>query len=238
MSPPVPAPGSFESPPPRRHGHEISRLEAFSDAVFGFAATLLVVSLDVPKTFAELLASLQGFAAFALTFTALVSIWAVHNSFFRRYGLEDGVTTVLNSALLFVVLFYVYPLKFVVTSFVAYFFKIGQLTDARIESAAQLAQMFIVYGLGFVAVFLCFALLYHHAWRRRGELGLTLREAFDALGSCRQHLLIVAVGLLSVALAGTGVGLRWGLPGWVYCLIGPLSWAHGAWNDKRRTRLA
>lgn len=218
----------------RRRGEEVSRLEAFSDAVFGFAATLLVVSLDVPKTLAELLVSLQGFAAFALTFTALVSIWAVHNSFFRRYGLQDSATLVLNSVLLFVVLFYVYPLKFVATSFVAYFFKIGERAETGIQSTVQLAQMFIVYGLGFVAVFLCFALLYRHAWRLRGELQLSPDEAFDALGSYRQHLLLVAVGLLSVALAATGFGLRWGVPGWVYCLIGPLSWALGVWKEKRR----
>ena len=32
-------------------GREVSRIEGFSDAVFGFALTLLVVSLEVPDNF-------------------------------------------------------------------------------------------------------------------------------------------------------------------------------------------
>jgi len=36
---------------------EISRLEGLSDAVFGFAITLLIVSLEVPKTSSELIAT-------------------------------------------------------------------------------------------------------------------------------------------------------------------------------------
>ncbi len=35
----------------RWRGREISRIEGLSDAVFAFAITLLVVSLEVPETF-------------------------------------------------------------------------------------------------------------------------------------------------------------------------------------------
>ena len=50
----------------RLRGTLMSRLDAFSDVVFGFALTLLVVSLEVPHTFPELYASLRSFIPFAL----------------------------------------------------------------------------------------------------------------------------------------------------------------------------
>ncbi|MBP1644195.1 MAG: putative integral rane protein, partial [Acidobacteria bacterium] len=89
-----------------------ARVETFSDAVFAFAATLLVVALEVPSSFQELERVLAGFAPFTLSFGALILIWSVHRALFRRFPMADRTTVVLNSCLLFVVLFYVYPLKF------------------------------------------------------------------------------------------------------------------------------
>src|SRR5713101_2995080 len=99
----------------RWRSHEISRIEGLSDGVFAFAVTLLVVSLEVPRTFAELMQTMRGFGAFAISFTLLFIVWFNQYKFFRRYGLQDNITVVLNGVLLFVVLFYVYPLKFVFT---------------------------------------------------------------------------------------------------------------------------
>src|ERR1700761_8383418 len=92
--------------------HEPSRLETFSDAVFAFAVTLLMISLEVPHTFNELFEVFKGVLSFVACFAVLFMIWNSQNLFFRRYGINDSYTTFLNAALLFVVLIYVYPLKF------------------------------------------------------------------------------------------------------------------------------
>ena len=220
----------------RLRGREVVRIEAFSDAVFAFAATLLVVSLEVPKTFAELQASLHGFLAFGLSFTALLAIWAVHNSFFRRFGLQDRMTVILNSALLFVVLFYVYPLKFLTVSLSDRLLGLSgpRGGEARFASLHDLGTLFVIYGLGFVAVFFCIALLYWHAARQQEALDLTDLERHDAVTTCRHYLLFVLVGLFSMGIAWAGLGVKVGAPGWIYALLGPLCAWHGSWRGGRR----
>jgi uncharacterized membrane protein len=99
----------------RLHGQQMNRIEAVSDVVFGFALTFLVVSLQAPRTYSDLVNTMRGFPAFALTFGLLMAVWVRHYYFFRYYGLDDPPTIVLNTLLLFVVLFYVYPLKFFIT---------------------------------------------------------------------------------------------------------------------------
>src|ERR1041384_1409642 len=104
---------------------EVSRIEALSDGVIAFAITLLVVSLEVPRTFDELLVTMRGFLAFAITFGMLFHVWFVQYHFFRRYGLNDNFVIWMTALLLFVVLFYVYPLKFMWTLIVNAFFGFG-----------------------------------------------------------------------------------------------------------------
>src|SRR3954447_17785443 len=80
---------------------EITRLEGFSDAVFAFSVTLLVVSLEVPKTFHGRTGVMRGFVAFAICFAVLVNVWFHHSRFFRRYGLQNPWSGFLNCVLLF-----------------------------------------------------------------------------------------------------------------------------------------
>jgi hypothetical protein len=117
--------------------------------VFAFAVTLLVVSLEVPETFDELLRVLRGFFAFAVCFSILFWVWYGHYRFFRRYGLADGVTTTLTGALLFIVLFYVYPMKFLFTMLFDQLF--GDTTVQAIQPR-QAPLLMTVYGAGFIAL--------------------------------------------------------------------------------------
>jgi uncharacterized membrane protein len=199
-------------------------MELFSDAVFAFALTLLVVSLEVPRTFHDLMQSMQGFVAFAVCFAVLMQIWFKHYGFFRRYGLQDMTIRVLNSVLLFIVLFYVYPLKFLWTNLIG-----GQRAGF---TPVEGRMLLVVYGLGGAAVFLVFVLLYRHAWRLRDELDLNPLERYDTRSAILENLLTAAVPLLSVLLALLLPERLVGLAGWIYLAYGPLL----TWNGVRDGR--
>jgi hypothetical protein len=161
-------------------------------------------------------------------------IWSIHHAFFRRYDLEDRTTIVLNACLLFVVLFYVYPLKFITEGIASYFLGVGDTTRGM-RDWNDLATLFALYGGGFVAIFLLVSLLYLHAWRQRERLELTPEERFDATFYSRHYAIFVLVGLLSVGIAWSGWGIRYGLPGYTYFLLGPFCTFHGMWSQKRRS---
>src|ERR1700759_2913297 len=80
--------------------HEPSRIETFSDAAFAFALTLIIVSIEVPKSFDDLIETMKGTLSFAVCFAILFNIWNNQNIFFRRYGLTDNYTITLNAVLL------------------------------------------------------------------------------------------------------------------------------------------
>jgi uncharacterized membrane protein len=215
---------------------EISRLEGFSDAVFGFALTLLVVALEVPASFEELMRTMEGFLAFAICFAFIVWIWFEHYLFFRRFPLQDGLTVFYNAVLLFVVLFYVYPLKFLFSGLVGRVTGLGP-PRAATETFEDGRALMVVYGIGCVAVFAGFVLLYAHAralGRRRGAGPL---DHFDAGAGMLRHGATTAVALVAILLAlllPPGQ-LHWA--GLFYSVLGPLHGVVGWRNGSRRAAL-
>jgi uncharacterized membrane protein len=214
---------------PPREG-DITRLEAFSDAMIAFAATLLVVSLETPRTYDELIANLYGFFPFGLSFGALFLIWIVHTTLFRRFPLNDRPSVVLNGVLLFMVLFYVYPLKFLAASF-ASLFSPARAT-VTIGTLGNLRGLFILYAIGWMVIFSLFALLYRRAWQTRESLALSPVESYDAITWSRHYFGFVLAGLVSLIVAYLNIGVRWGLPGISYATIGIFT----TWNARVRRK--
>lgn len=216
---------------PRKH--KISRLEEFSDAVFGFALTLLALSSGVPDSYDALVTLLRGVPAFACAFALMVWIWHEHDTFFERYPLNDGPTTVINSVLLFVVLVYVYPLKFMFESFMQQVFG---LSSRSLEGMSfnQLANASILYGLGFFILMSLFALLYLHAVRRRDALGLGPVDVFDARSFAGHHAVSAAVGLFAMLFAiFAPVTLAFLSPS-SFALMGPAHWLYAMRRERTR----
>jgi hypothetical protein len=135
-----------------------------------------------------------------------------------------------------------YPLKFLFAFLISAFTGGGgmaHLRDGRTEpmvaSMAQAKTMMIVYGLGFMAVFAVVVFLDLHALRQRHLPGLTEIELFDARETIGEHLVMVTVGALSIAvLFLTGSA---GLSGMTYVLIAPAQMIHGTLRTRQRRRL-
>ncbi len=201
-------------------GHEVRRIEAFSDAVFAFAVTLLIVSLEVPKTFDELMTTMRGFFAFGISFILLMMIWYEQNIFFRRYGLDDIKTVVLNCILIFLVLFYVYPLKFLFT--LVFSNQIyGDRGSPFVIPITDMPKLMIIYSTGYISIYLLFSLMYAHALKKTMELELTLVEIFETKTKLYKHYILVVIGIISIIAAFILPPSNAGLAGVLYVLIGP-----------------
>ena len=218
--------------------HRISRLEEFSDAVFGFALTLLVLSTGVPRSYGDLIDLLKGIPAFACCFALMVWIWHEHDTFFERYPLTDAPTTVINSVLLFVVLVYVYPLKFMFESFMLTVFRIEPRNNPVLQmSLPDLANASILYGLGFFILMGLFALLYLHAYRQRVRLGLGPLDAFDTRSFVGHHSVSAGVGLFAMLFAMLAPKELAFLSPSSFVLMGPAHAYYGARRGKARRNL-
>jgi uncharacterized membrane protein len=220
----------------RFRGHEVKRIEAFSDAVFAFAVTLLIVSLEVPKSFEELMITMRGFFAFGVSFLLLMLIWYEQNIFFRRYGLDDLTTIVLNCMLIFLVLFYVYPLKFLFTLIFS-----GQIYgeghSPLMMTTADIPKLMEIYGAGYIFIYFLFSFMYMHALRKKNELQLTGQEIFDSKTKLFKNAILIIIGIISVIVTLMVAPENAGSAGFVYFLIGPAFSIYFRYRANRKRKL-
>lgn len=223
---PITPPGLTGEKSFRWRGTSQTRLESFSNAVFGFAVTLLVVASEVPQTFGQLEEAMRGFVAFGLCFSVLVMLWHYQASYFRRYAINDSVSVVLTAILLFLVLFYVYPLKFLTTMIVEALAGNWSVTlpDGSVVpriTSGETPRLMLIYSGGYCVIFLLFSTLYYRAYRFREVLQLNSDETFITTLSLQNCLIQAAIGLTSVLMAWLVPPTFAPLSGLIYFLIGP-----------------
>ena len=184
----------------RSRGREVSRLEGFSDAVFGFAITILVIANGMPTTIDTLLAMGHSVLPFIASFSVLFWLWRAQFDFFRRYGLEDSRTVRLTGVLLMIVLIAVYPVKFLCT----FIFDVlpvalirGDDSMKAMMSLGGLPKVLLLYAIGGGGIGLVFSRLYRHAATQHEVIGLREMELFDTRLIARRWR-----GMATVSLSG------------------------------------
>jgi len=215
----------------RWRGGAVSRLEGFSDGVFAVILALLIASASVPNTFHELWLTIRDLPVFLVTFLFLMMCWHDHYIYFRRYGLEDGVTKLLNGAFLFLIAFFAFPLKFLATFLWHLIIGVPSVGMFEVQPGlppmgewlstdlAQRTAMMAFYGIGGLGVYAVLSLMTLRAYRVRAVLELDALEQHLTKVALSHQLIMVVVSLLSLlVLAATG---NPGISGLVYFVIGP-----------------
>lgn len=186
----------------RLRGMDMTRVEVFVDAAFAFAVTMLVVSFDqIPRSYEEMVIAIKGIPAFIVSVAQLVWIWHAHNTWSRRFGLEDAATVVLSTALLIVVLIYIYPLRVMAQGMFSWMSGGYLPSGFSLGSVHDLRGMFVFMGIGFFALCSLFVLMYRYAVRRKNELLLSAAECRHSVTLQLTWFSCGATGLLTCLLA-------------------------------------
>jgi uncharacterized membrane protein len=194
------------------------RLDNFTDAAFAFAVTLMVVgaggSAADQSTLENAVASIPSFA---IGFAIITLFWFSHVQWRGLRGPGDARSLLLTLLLVFMVLIYIVPLRSMALSFAA--FLIGDLGAYR----GSLGHLFTVYGVGFTAMSVITALLFHDALRNEA---LTPANRREATGQAWIWLILAVTGLVST-LMSTVPGVHYFAPALYATLpvtIGVFAW--------------
>jgi uncharacterized membrane protein len=216
---------------------QMTRIETFTDAAFAFALTLLVISLDPPSTFSQLGTALRGVPAFLISASMLMMFWWGHHEWSRRYGLDDVWTLLLSCSLVFTVLIYVYPLRFMFQLMMTWIGGMTGLplgTGVSIEEIEDVNRIFLLYGIGFTVMSATLVLLNRHAWNLRDVLELDPLERHEARAATGAWTILMLAGVLSTVAALVLPPTLVGVPGWVYAMLGIAMPIYGKRMNRRR----
>jgi uncharacterized membrane protein len=228
---------------PRRNGFrlrglDMTRLEAFVDATFAFAVTMLVIAgQQVPDDIEALLGAFKNVPAFAASIGVLAIFWRGHWLWSRRYGLEDGISIAISWAMIFTMLIYVYPLKLVFNG-MFYFISHGAVgSRIGMHTVTEARAVFALYAIGFSAIAVEIAVLNVHAWKLRVPLRLNQREQAMTWAAIIGWSLPASVGITSLVLALTLPRdlIQWS--GWIYFSMLILVPLESRWTERRLSRL-
>ncbi len=188
---------------------EILRIEALSDAVFAFSVSLLVASLEVPQTFNEIKLIVREALPFFTTIAVIFTLWYQQYVFFRHYALNDFISILYNLIYLAVILFYIYPLKFLFSLLISSFTGIDLFPHANaagliIIDMHDFPTLIMVFSAGYFFIWLLLYLMHRRAMAfakrlllNNYEITYTHKEIRGALWNC-------LVGVLSIVFAAIG----------------------------------
>jgi uncharacterized membrane protein len=201
----------------RWRGHEVSRIEDFSDSVFAITIALLLVSVEVPDTFEQLSKHMKGFIGFSFAFAFLIYLWHAHYLFFRRFGFRSVAIIWLNGILLFLIMFYSYPLKFLINLI----FSFSGGNTVSLSSPQEFEQLMVIYGLGMMAIFLLLIVMYRYALNKKDEIELNAFEILGCKAKMVEYAVMVFWGTVSVTMSLSLPYEYLPYSGMIYFMIGP-----------------
>lgn len=178
---------------------QTTRLETFIDAAFAFATSMLVISIgDIPENFPELIFALKQIPSCLSSFIIIMLFWNGHRTWSRRYGLEDKSTVVISIILVFVLLTYIYPLRIIFSALFSWLSHGWLPSRFSLSSQQELSGLFIIYGLGMLAMGALMAWLYLLAKKRKNRLRLNQLELVKTDLEIASFSIVALTGLASV----------------------------------------
>ena len=177
------------------------RLDAFVDAAFAFAVTLLVAGGgDPPTTLAEMRGMFASAPSYLASFALIVMFWLSYRDLGRLWPHRDALSTALSLGVVFVVLLYVFPLRLMMES-ALHAMSGGVLPGGDlINSINDLRFLYVAYGGGCLTLSLLFAGLYRHHLKQ-GEASSS--QTVSARIWIQNWIILSAASLASIVIALT-----------------------------------